>query len=181
MVRRRAERAGQSPYERYRKDVELYISAGGDPQVQRVVEAVSGVARALDHWYDRQMADLGMSRAEWSVMSRLAMAEGGPLTPSVLADVLALAPSSMTYRLDRMVEHGLVARETDESNRARVLVTLTEKGWQTFSRALRESDIMEGRVLAPLSAEQRDELANMLEAVIASLEPHTRSRGDAAP
>jgi DNA-binding MarR family transcriptional regulator len=76
----------------------------------------------------------------------------------------------MTHRLDRMAQRNLIARAADPNNRTRVLITLTEEGWQTFKAAVRESDMVESDVLGPLSRHQRDELASLLELLIKGLD-----------
>ena len=139
--------------------------------MQRVVSAVHGLARALDQWYTRQLADLDLSAGEWAVLSQLARSnEDEALTPTQLAEMSCVAPSSMTHRLDRMAQRNLVARATDPDNRTRVLVTLTEEGWQTFKAAVVESDMVESDVLGPLSRHQREDLGTLLELLIAGLD-----------
>jgi len=163
-------RRARSAQQRYRSDVAAYVQAGGDELVQRVITAVSGVQRRLGQWYNRQLSELELSQGEWTVMARLATCEEGEqLTPTQLADATNIAPSSMTHRLDRMSERGLVSRSTDPDNRTRVLISLTEQGWQLFTQAVREANIVESDVLAPLSQSQREELANLLEIVITGL------------
>jgi DNA-binding MarR family transcriptional regulator len=139
--------------------------------VQRVITAVHGLARRLNQWYDRQLADLGLSAGEWAVMSKLVRdgADSG-LTPSVLADAANVAPSSMTHRLDRMAARGLIVRTTDPENRVRVRVRLSDSGWELFRSAIRESDMVESDVLMPLSQADRVVLAELLEQVIEGLE-----------
>ena len=68
------------------------------------ITAISQVTKKLDQWYDRQLADLGISHGDWSVLSQLAKTDGGPLTPSLLADAANLAPSSMTSRSSSMCQ-----------------------------------------------------------------------------
>jgi len=161
----------ESAHELYRAEVAAYVAAGGDETVQRVITGVHGLARRLNQWYDRQLADLDLSHGEWSVLSRLAtVAEGAALTPSQLADATNVAASSMTHRLDRMSQRGLVARATDPDNRTRILVTLTEGGWETFRAATQESNMVETDVLGRLTTDQRQELASLLEIVIAGLD-----------
>ncbi|MCA0291882.1 MAG: MarR family transcriptional regulator [Actinobacteria bacterium] len=157
----------------YQAAVDAYVAAGGDASVQRAITAISQVTKKLDQWYDRQLADLGISHGDWSVLSQLAKADGGPLTPSLLADAANLAPSSMTSRLDRMCERGLVVREPDQVKRTRVLVTLTEAGWELFAQAIREANVVESDVLADLRPEQRTTLADLLEVVLEGLDKHT--------
>lgn len=153
------------------EDVEVYVAAGGDESVQRVITAVHGLARRLNQWYDRQLADLDVSAGEWSVMNTLVRDTSGKgCTPSQLADAANVAPSSMTHRLDRMVERGLVTRATDPENRVRVRVLLSERGWELFRSVIRESDMLESDVLASLNARQRKQLADLLEVAIQGLD-----------
>jgi DNA-binding MarR family transcriptional regulator len=159
----------------YRADVAAYVAAGGDESVQRVITAVHGLARKLNQWYARQLADLDLSAGEWAVLSRLARSnENEALTPSQLAEATSVAPSSMTHRLDRMAQRDLIARAADPDNRTRVLITLTDEGWATFKAAVRESDMVESDVLGPLSRSQREDLASLLEVLIAGLDETTQ-------
>lgn len=163
--------AGTSPSEAHRQDVAVYVAAGGDESVQRVITAVHGLARRLNQWYDRQLADLDISAGEWAVMSTLVRDTGGKgCTPSELADAANVAPSSMTHRLDRMTARGLVTRATDPENRVRVRVALSDRGWELFRNAIRESDMLESDVLGSLSAQQRHQLAELLEVAISGLD-----------
>jgi len=165
------ERAAQSAEQEYRSDVAAYVAAGGDESVQRVITAVHGLARKLDQWYTRQLADLDLSAGEWAVLSQLARSnEDQALTPSQLAEASSVAPSSMTHRLDRMAQRNLIARAADPGNRTRVLITLTDEGWQTFKAAVRESDMVESDVLGPLSRRQREDLGALLELLIKGLD-----------
>jgi len=166
-----ARRTVQSAEQEYRADVATYVAAGGDESVQRVITAVHGLARKLDQWYTRQLADLDLSAGEWAVLSRLARSnEDEALTPTQLAEATSVAPSSMTHRLDQMAQRNLIARAADPDNRTRVLITLTDEGWQTFKSAVRESDMVESDVLGPLSRSQREDLASLLEVLIAGLD-----------
>ncbi len=154
----------------YDAAVAAYVAAGGEESVQRVITALFSLTRKLDQWYNRQLADLDLSHGEWAVMVRLARSRGAAVTPTALADAAGVAPSSMTHRLDRMCARGLVARMPDPDNRTRVQVTLTKEGWALFSAAVREANVVESDVLAPLSTRQRDEMGRLLEHVIARLD-----------
>lgn len=163
-------RQSRNAQEQYRKAVATYVAAGGEESVQRVITAVNSLYRKLDQWYTRQLADLGLSSGEWSVIAQLATADGSPLTPSRLAEVANIAASSMTHRLDKMTERDLVRRSPDPENRTRVLVELTTHGWEVFETAIKEADVVESDTLAGLSAAQREELAELLEVVIGNLD-----------
>jgi DNA-binding MarR family transcriptional regulator len=160
-----------TPSEEHRQDVAVYVAAGGQESVQRVITAVHGLSRRLNQWYDRQLADLDLSAGEWAVISTLVRdGSGKGCTPSRLADAASVAPSSMTHRLDRMVERGLVTRATDPENRVRVRVRLSQQGWEVFQSAIRESDMLEADVLASLTGAEQEQLARLLEVAISGLE-----------
>ena len=158
-----------SAQELHRRAVATYVAAGGEESVQRVITAVQGLTKKLDQWYVRQLADLDVSSGEWAVVTSLAKA-GEALTPSQLAELTNVAPSSMTHRLDKLADRGLVERAADPDNRTRILVSLTEEGWGLFSQAIRDSDVVESDVLQDHGDAERAELARLLEVVIARLD-----------
>ena len=160
----------RSAQEQHRKAVAAYVAAGGEESVQRVITALYGVTKKLDHWYGRQCADLGLTQGEWAVLATLAKSHESQVTPSQLAELTSVAPSSMTHRLDKMAQRGLVQRTPDPDNRTRILVSLTSEGWDLFSSAVREADVVESDTLRKLSAPERRELARLLEVVIAGLD-----------
>ena len=163
-------RQARTVREQYQDAVASYVAAGGDESVQRVITAVNSLSHKLDQWYTRQLADLDLSHGEWSVIAFLATSEGAPVTPTQLADAGNVAASSMTHRLDKMTERGLVRRSPDPANRTRVLVELTRQGWELFEAAVREANVVESDVLAGLEREERDQLAALLEVVISRLD-----------
>ena len=152
-----------------RRQVAAYVAAGADESVQRVISAVHRVSRRLNQWYDQQLSDLDVSGGEWTVLSEIARA-GNRLTPTQLASLAHVAPSSMTHRLDRMVDRDLVDRATDPSNRTRVLVGLTETGWQLYATTIQESNLVETDLMRGLSSRQVEDLAHLLEQLLAGLD-----------
>ena len=160
-----------SEIQEVRQAVATFVAVGADESVQRVITAVHRLSRRLNRWYDRQLADLDISAGEWTVLEQLARSPGeAPLTPSQLAEAANVAPSSMTHRLDRMVERGLIARSADPENRVRVRVRLTDAGYGLYAQAIREADVVEADLLAGLSPKQVQTLAELLERVIAGLD-----------
>jgi DNA-binding MarR family transcriptional regulator len=167
---KRAKASKRTPYAEYERAVAVYTAAGGQETVQRVVTAISRVSRGLDLFYRQQVTDLGVSHGEWTVLSALALeGRGGSLMPSKLADVSGVSPSTMTHRLDRMSQRGLISRTADPANRARSRVELAPDGWEVFRRAILDADVVEAKILAPLSAAERRQLAVLLERVVAGL------------
>lgn len=163
-------RRPKSAAQQHQDAVAAYVAAGGEESVQRVITALYGVTKKLDQWYARQLADLDLTQGEWAVVASLARAGEDCQTPSQLAELTSVAPSSMTHRLDRMSQRGLVERRPDADNRTRTLVSLTPDGWELFAQSVRESDMVESDVLRGLDTGERGELARLLEGVIAHLD-----------
>ncbi|MFI9724184.1 MarR family winged helix-turn-helix transcriptional regulator [Streptomyces sp. NPDC052396] len=142
-----------------------------DPQVEKVVSALSRLNRRMNVAYGRQTSELGMSNAEWEVLKALVLA-GDPyrMGPGDLAKRLGLTPAAMTHRIDRMVAEGLVTRERDESNRVRVIVGLTEGGRHKWMDAMRMATVFEEELLQDLSAEDRGKLGELLTRLLRRVE-----------
>jgi DNA-binding MarR family transcriptional regulator len=154
-----------------RQAVATFVEAGADESIQRVITAVHRLSRRLNQWYDRQLVDLDISTNEYLVISELARSPAhAPLTPSQLAAATNIAPSSMTHRLDRLVERDLITREQDPDNRTRVLIQLSDAGYALFVEVIRQSDTVESDVLAGLSDDEIETMAELLEKVIAGLD-----------
>jgi DNA-binding MarR family transcriptional regulator len=100
----------------------------------------------------------------------------GHSNPSRLADAAGVSASTMTHRLDRMVERGLVKRELDPQNRTKMVVSLTRAGWDRFREAVLDVEPEEAGIFAPLSDAERATLAKLLEKAIAGQE-HEGRRG----
>jgi DNA-binding MarR family transcriptional regulator len=163
--------APRTPLDEYEQAVAAYTEAGGQETVQRVVTALSRLHRRLDVFYRRQFELLSMSMGEWSVLQTLALEGRSGSTPTHLADVAGVSPSTMTHRLDRMVERGLVSREPDEANRTRVRAYLTPAGGELFRRAILDAEVVESRILSPLDDAERRQLAALMEKLVAGLGP----------
>jgi DNA-binding MarR family transcriptional regulator len=69
---------------------------------------------------------------------------------------------TMTNRVDRLTERGLVSREADPADRRGVLVTLTPAGRRAVDGALDELLEQERALLASLPGESADALADAL-------------------
>src|SRR6478672_12736590 len=142
-----------------------------DPQVEKIVSALSRLNRRMNVAYGRQTAALGISNAEWEVLKALVLA-GAPyrLGPSDLAKRLGLTPAAMTHRIDRMASDGLVTRERDEANRVRVIVELTAEGREKWLEAMRLAAAFEDEMLQDLTAVERSALGEILTRLLRRVE-----------
>ena len=167
----------RTPWGEYERAVRVYTEAGAAETVQRIVTAMSRLSRRLDVYYSDRLEAIDVSLSEWPVLQALAI-EGrdGSSHPSKLADAAGVSASTMTHRLDRMVERGLVERVPDPGNRTRMLISLTRAGWDLFRTAVLDAEVGETDVFAPLTDSERANLVALLEKVLAAQDHEPRRR-----
>lgn len=114
------------------------------------------VARLLRTYADQRARQFGISRAQWVVLMRLDRSEG--LKQSELAEILDLAPISLTRLLDRLADNGLIERRPDPNDRRANRLYLTPAARPLLGRlAALGNDMME-EVLAGLDGNARERL-----------------------
>ena len=134
----------------------------------QVLSRVSRLARHLDIARRGAFASHGLEPWEFDVLSALRRA-GPPfqLTPGALLRATLVTSGTMTNRIDRLAEAGLVRREPDPRDRRGVLVTLSEQGRAAVDAAFTDLLDREQALLASLGDDQREALAGLLRTLLA--------------
>lgn len=91
-------------------------------------------------------------------------------TPTQLAEAARVTKASMTGRLDRLERAGLVVRETDRTNRRRVLVRPTPAGRAAWDKYVHQGMRREQAILAALSQTELVSLNVLLRTALRGLE-----------
>lgn len=124
------------------------------------------MARWTHEWMRLARARLreqGLSVAQLMVLRQLQYR--GPCSVSDVAQALGVTRAAASQMLDRLVEQGLVARQEDPRDRRHKQVTLTPKG-KAFLEAMMDAHrVWAGEVLARLTVEEREALAQALAAL----------------
>lgn len=139
-----------------------------DVEPLNVLSRVSRLARHLDIARRSAFAAHGLESWEFDVLSALRRA-GPPfqLTPGALLRATLVTSGTMTNRIDRLAESGLVFREPDPRDRRGVLVTLSERGMEVVDAAFTDLLDREQALLVSLPADQRRVLAALLRTLLA--------------
>ena len=140
--------------------------------------------RALPSWLINQAAlpanrlvtdgltGTGMRRHHYALLA--ALDEAGPASQADLSRGTTIDRSDMVATVNELAEQGLVERAPDPTDRRRNVVTITPAG----RRQLRTLDRLVGKVqdelLAPLTAEEREQLVDLLTRVV---DHHARTSG----
>jgi DNA-binding MarR family transcriptional regulator len=142
-----------------------------DVQPLQVLSRVSRLARHLDRARRAAFADHGLEPWEFDVLAALRR-QGPPyeLSPGALLRTTLVTSGTMTNRVDRLEEAGLVRRRPDPEDKRGVLVTLTPAGQARADAALTDLLQAEQALLAPLPESSRQTLADLLRTLLTPLD-----------
>ena len=127
---------------------------------------VHDVARMIRRDFDRRAREQGLTRARWQVLWHLARHEG--VHQAALAEILDVAPISLTRQLERLEQEGLVERRGDPSDRRRRRLYLTEAATPALERLRQLAALTRERAFDGLTSEQIDTFREVLEAMRAN-------------
>ncbi|HXW43585.1 MAG TPA: MarR family transcriptional regulator [Streptosporangiaceae bacterium] len=134
----------------------------------QVLSRVSRLARHLDRARRDAFAAHDLQMWEFDVLSALRR-QGPPyqLSPGSLLHATLVSSGTMTNRIDRLAQAGLVSRHPDPLDKRGVLVQLTDRGRATVDAALADLLARERELLAGLDAGQQNHLAALLRMLLA--------------
>jgi len=135
-----------------------------------VFSRISRLARLLDRARRDAFTAQAIEPWEFDVLAALRRA-GRPyrLSPGQLLRETMVTSGTMTNRIDRLGERGLVERSPDPHDRRGVLVGLTTAGKRSVDGAFESLLDSERDLLAELSAAERRELASLLKRLMKPL------------
>ena len=117
-------------------------------------------SRLMRKRFDRRARTLGLTRAQWRVLSQLRRREG--INQSALADILEIENITMGRHIDRLEDAGWVERRPDPEDRRAWRLYLAEKVQPILDEMRVLSDETREEALAGLSPDQRDILIDGL-------------------
>ncbi len=117
-------------------------------------------SRLMRKRFDRRARTLGLTRAQWRVLSQLRRREG--INQSALADILEIENITMGRHIDRLEDAGWVERRPDPEDRRAWRLYLAEKVQPILDEMRVLSNETREEALAGLSPDQRDILIDGL-------------------
>jgi DNA-binding MarR family transcriptional regulator len=132
-----------------------------------VLSRVSRLARHLDRQRRTVFARHELETWTFDVLSALRRAPGQQLSPGQLVAQTLVTSGTMTNRIDRLEERGLVRRRPDPADARSVRVQLTAAGRRRVEAAIRDLVQRENAILGTLPPDERTALAGLLRRVLA--------------
>ncbi|GAA4523038.1 MULTISPECIES: MarR family winged helix-turn-helix transcriptional regulator [Nonomuraea] len=139
-----------------------------DVEPLQVLSRISRLAKHLDRARRAAFAEHGLEPWEFDVLTALRRA-GQPyeLSPGALLRATLVTSGTMTNRIDRLAQAGLVRRRPDPEDRRGVLVSLTDAGLARVDAAFTDLIRREHTLLSSLEADQQHALAGLLRTMLA--------------
>ena len=128
---------------------------------------IAETSRTMRRYYDRGVAALGVTTAQWRVLLRLAREPG--LKQVELAERLDVEPITACRIVDRLEEAGLVERQRDPDDRRAWRLALTAKAGPLVTRLGAIAEDMSSQAFAELSATEIEALRGYLARIRASV------------
>lgn len=143
----------------------------------QVLSRVTRLARHLDLTRKDAFAVHDLDVWEFDVLAALRR-EGAPyeLSPGQLIQQTLSTSGTMTNRIDRLAQRGLVERLPDPRDRRGVRVRLLPRGRDAVEGALADLLDHERRILAVLNERECSETADLLRRLVAPFEGDQRDR-----
>ncbi len=139
-----------------------------DASPLEVLSRVTRLARHLDLARRGAFSRHDLETWEFDVLSALRR-QGAPyrLSPGALLTQTLVTSGTMTNRIDRLAEHGLVERLPSPDDRRGVLVQITAEGLSRVDAALADLLDSERALLKNLEIPDRSRLADLLRVLVA--------------
>jgi DNA-binding MarR family transcriptional regulator len=121
---------------------------------------ISDVARLLRTVFDRRVRRLGLTRAQWLVLTRLHRRPGA--SQSELADMMEVEKPSAGRMIDRLETKGWVERRAQKGDRRINRIYLTPEAERVHKRIWRIAEATVADALADLSNPEAAQLMKLL-------------------
>lgn len=134
------------------------------------------ISRSVAAIYEERF---GLTIPEWRVMAVLGLEDGGPepVSANSVAARTAMDKVQVSRAIARMVQAGLVSRDTDSADRRRSALALTDKGLAVYRQIVPAARRYEQELLAALSPEDQAALDRLLSTLHAAAVARARAQG----
>jgi DNA-binding MarR family transcriptional regulator len=122
------------------------------------------VSNQVSHSFDRKLAALDVSVAEWVVLRELF--EGDPLVPSELAKTIGMTRGAVSKIMDRLEAKSLLTRSTSDRDRRFQAVTVSAKGRALVPRLAALADQNDREFFGHLKPGERQQIERAMREIV---------------
>lgn len=134
-----------------------------DPVVQEAISRMQKLVKHLARVRQSSLARFDLQPFEYDTLHTLAgLGPPHQAGPTELARATRTSSATMTARVDALADRGFVRRLPSTSDRRKVVVELTDAGYQAWRGAMDGMGDEETRLMNTLTPHQRRQLADLL-------------------
>lgn len=134
---------------------------------ESIVILLADLSRLLRRSFDQRARSIGVTRAQWRVITMLARHEG--INQGGLAELIEVEPITLCRMVDRLSEAGLVERRTDPADRRAWRLFLTDKARSLLDDLRLLATGLNEEVMDGISDGEQAQLRGLLTAMRANL------------
>ncbi len=151
-----------------------------DPFLTRALGfLLADVSRLMRRRFDARAREIGLTRAQWRVLTQLRRREG--INQTALAEIIEIEPISLGRHIDRLVEKNFVERRPDPRDRRAWRLYLTPDAQPVMDRLRALSTVNRKEVLQGIPTEESEALIETLlklKSNLTALEASEPAEGD---
>ena len=132
---------------------------------------LADTSRLLRRSFDERARGIGVTRAQWQVLTTLLRHEG--VNQGGLAELLDVEPITVCRMVDRLQEAGLVERRADPADRRSWRLFLTPRAHDLLAQLRPLADALIEDALIGIAQHDRDQLRDLLDRVRDNLSRRT--------
>lgn len=132
---------------------------------------LADTSRLLRRSFDVRARDIGVTRAQWQVLTTLLRHEG--VNQGGLAELLDVEPITVCRMVDRLQEAGLVERRTDPADRRSWRLFLTPRAHDLLDELRPLADALIEDALTGIDQDERKQLRDLLDRIRDNLSHRT--------
>ncbi|MCE8524609.1 MarR family transcriptional regulator [Ruegeria pomeroyi] len=142
-----------------------------DTRAMAVIGRVARLSMAFGQGMQKNFARNGLNAAKFDVLATL-LRSGPPyaLSPGALLDATMVASGTMTNRIDRLEQDGLVERRKNPEDSRSVIIALTPRGLTLINEMMAAHVTTQAQLLKGLTAEEQAALTALLAKALHSAE-----------
>jgi DNA-binding MarR family transcriptional regulator len=124
---------------------------------------LADTSRLLRRSFDVRARDIGVTRAQWQVLTTLLRHEG--VNQGGLAELLDVDPITVCRMVDRLQDATLVERRADPADRRSWRLFLTPRAHDLLGQLRPLAEALIEEALAGIDLEERDKLRDLLDRI----------------
>jgi DNA-binding MarR family transcriptional regulator len=134
---------------------------------ETIAFVLADVSRLMRRSFDQRARSIGVTRAQWRVITMLARHEG--INQGGLADLIEVEPITLCRMVDRLAEAALVERRPDPNDRRVWRLFLTDKARALLSDLKLLAADLTQEAMDGITPKEQEQLRILLEAIRTNL------------